>query len=130
MSAVLDGNAHLLLRAKAVVADMQGRPTAVHLAAGSVATQELAGPASGLLVAISTPGAIDPAVLDAVFVAAGFQSTEHELAAVHGSSRPADPTTIPRVDVPWWPGRSLPEKPLRRTRTDVDPQARCDDGQP
>jgi hypothetical protein len=35
----------------------------------------LTGPASGLLVAISTPGAIDPAVLEAVFVAVGFQPT-------------------------------------------------------
>ena len=46
LAAVLDGNAQLLLRAKAVVTDMQGRPTAVHLAGGSVAIQELAGPAS------------------------------------------------------------------------------------
>jgi G3E family GTPase len=46
LAAVLDGNAHLLLRAKAVVTDMQGRPTAVHLAGGSVATQELVDPAS------------------------------------------------------------------------------------
>ena len=40
-----------------------------------MSTQELTGPASGLLVAISTPGAIDPAVLEAVFVAVGFQPT-------------------------------------------------------
>jgi hypothetical protein len=98
LAAVMDGNAHLLLRAKAVVTDMQGRPTALHLAGGSVATQELAGPASGRLVAISTPGAIDPAVLDAVFVAVGFQSTEHELAAVHGSRQPVDPASTSRPD--------------------------------
>ena len=125
MSAVLDGNAHLLLRAKAVVADMQGRPTAVHLAAGSVATQELAGPASGLLVAISTPGAIDPAVLDAVFVAAGFQSTEHELAAVHGSSRPADPASTSRPDHDPTGGRPVVARPVPTRETVEENPNRC-----
>ena len=125
LAAVLDGNAHLLLRAKAVVTDMQGRPTAVHLAGGSVATQELAGPASGRLVAISTPGAIDPAVLDAVFVAVGFQSTEHELAAVHGSSQPVDPASTSRPDHDPTGGRPVVARPAPTRETVEENPNRC-----
>ncbi len=117
LAAVLDGNAHLLLRAKAVVTDMQGRPTAVHLAGGSVATQELAGPTSGR--------AIDPAVLDAVFVAVGFQSTEHELAAVHGSSQPVDPASTSRPDHDPTGGRPVVARPAPTWETVEENPNRC-----
>ena len=69
---VLADNAHLLLRAKAIVTDGHGRHVAVHLAGGRVTVESVDGPASGRLVAIATPGTIDPgdlmAALDACAV--------------------------------------------------------------
>ena len=69
---MLADNAHLLLRAKAIVTDGHGRHVAVHLAGGRVTVESVDGPASGRLVAIATPGTIDPgdlmAALDACAV--------------------------------------------------------------
>ena len=67
LAAVLADNAHLLLRAKAVVTNLAGRPIALHLAGGRVTTQPTVGPASGRLVVIAAPGAADPQDLIAAF---------------------------------------------------------------
>ena len=67
LAGVLADNAHLLLRAKAVVTNLAGRPIALHLAGGRVTTQPTVGPASGRLVVIAAPGAADPQDLIAAF---------------------------------------------------------------
>jgi Ni2+-binding GTPase involved in maturation of urease and hydrogenase len=72
LAALLADNAHLLLRAKAVVADVQGGYFAVHLAGGRVTAQTVTGPASGRLVVIAAPGSCDSAGLVETFEAIGF----------------------------------------------------------
>jgi len=52
-----------LLRAKAVVAGTDGAPTAVHLAAGRVSIEPAPGRATGALVLIAIPGALDGVVV-------------------------------------------------------------------
>ena len=74
LAAVLADNAHLLLRAKAVVTNLAGRPIALHLAGGRVTTQPTVGPASGRLVVIAAPGSIDPQDLIAAFDAVAIGS--------------------------------------------------------
>ena len=72
-----------LLRAKAVVAALDGTPTAVHLSAGMVSVEpapmETAGQ-SGSLVCIAAPGAMNGVDLGSTFQAAlgpAFESQEH-----------------------------------------------------